>query len=455
MIIARILTVALFAVLILVVAGTGYWGYQEHQDKNSVLIKAENNYQRAFHDLNNNVSNLEDELGKSIAMNTRNLLAPCMANIWRISNEAHSNIGQLPLALTPFKTAKEFLAQLADYTFDIGMRDLENEPLTEKEWGKLKSLHGEAKSVQQDLRKLQSLISNDGIRWMDVELEVAAEEKNMAKNLNGITSGFEELDKQVQGYIETEGGALENKVTDHFGHKRTKIQGKSISEDEAERKAKRFMDTDEDVQADVTKSGESNEFTAFSVRFSPEDREHDISVDVSKQGGHVLWMLDSRDIEETELGLNEGQLKAEKFLKEREIDSMIAVESDQYDNVGVFDFVYVQDDVRVFTDVIRVKVALDNGDIVGYEALDYVMNHDDEITIDEPDVSLQEAKDVVHPNFKVMEEHLSIVEIKAGEKKLCYELLGTIEDESYRIFVNASTGDEEKVEKLKQAQPIV
>ena len=39
------------AVLALGVAGTGYWGYQEHRDKNAVLLNAENNYQRAFHDL--------------------------------------------------------------------------------------------------------------------------------------------------------------------------------------------------------------------------------------------------------------------------------------------------------------------------------------------------------------------------------------------------------------------
>ena len=27
------------------VAGTAYWGYQEHQEKNAVLLSAENNYQ--------------------------------------------------------------------------------------------------------------------------------------------------------------------------------------------------------------------------------------------------------------------------------------------------------------------------------------------------------------------------------------------------------------------------
>ena len=41
----------LIVVLSLGIIGTGVWGYQEHQEKNAVLIQAENTYQRAFHEL--------------------------------------------------------------------------------------------------------------------------------------------------------------------------------------------------------------------------------------------------------------------------------------------------------------------------------------------------------------------------------------------------------------------
>ncbi|SID72106.1 PSPA12 [Mycobacteroides abscessus subsp. abscessus] len=41
----------LIAVLALGAAGAGFWGYQEHREKNAILINAENSYQRAFHDL--------------------------------------------------------------------------------------------------------------------------------------------------------------------------------------------------------------------------------------------------------------------------------------------------------------------------------------------------------------------------------------------------------------------
>lgn len=40
----------LIAVLGIAIVGTGYWGYKEHQEKDAVLLHAENNYQRAFHE---------------------------------------------------------------------------------------------------------------------------------------------------------------------------------------------------------------------------------------------------------------------------------------------------------------------------------------------------------------------------------------------------------------------
>lgn len=36
-----------------------------------------------------------------------------------------------------------------------------------------------------------------------------------------------------------------------------------------------------------------------------------------------------------------------------------------------------------------------------------------------------------------------------GQEVLCYEMLGTIENDTFRMYINAKDGSEEKVEKLK------
>ncbi len=45
------LSAVLFPIVTLLMIGAFVWGYQENQEKNSILIKAENQYQRAFHNL--------------------------------------------------------------------------------------------------------------------------------------------------------------------------------------------------------------------------------------------------------------------------------------------------------------------------------------------------------------------------------------------------------------------
>ncbi len=44
---------------------------------------------------------------------------------------------------------------------------------------------------------------------------------------------------------------------------------------------------------------------------------------------------------------------------------------------AVIPFALVQNGVIIYPDLVKVTVALDNGDIVGYEAMGYLMSHHD------------------------------------------------------------------------------
>lgn len=450
-VIRRWAKVALALLLTVAIAGTAYWGYREHQDKNSILIKAENNYQRAFHNLNNTMANLEDELGKALAVNSRDMLAPCLANIWRLAYQAQAELGQLPLTLTPFHRTDQFLARIADFTYDIGMRDLTQEPLTDEEWERLKKLHVQAEKVQHELRSLQRKVMAQNLRWMDVELAVLADDTELSKD---ILDGIEVLDKQVEGYIETEGGSKDLKYTELSHNQNDLLPGKKVSKDEAVAALLDFLSIKGKPEIEVEENTGS-EVAAYHLRFKHPEGDSHITAEVSQKGGHVLWFLDSRDIEKTKIGLYDAQQVAERFLRKRGIQSVVAVDAQQYDNIGVFEFVRHVDQVRIYPDLIRIKVALDNGDVLGYEAKGYVLNHHADRKIARPRLTEEEARKKVSKNLKVEEVFLSLIETEAGQYTLCYEMLGTIEQETYRIFINAQTGKEEKVEKMKHAEILV
>ena len=47
---------------------------------------------------------------------------------------------------------------------------------------------------------------------------------------------------------------------------------------------------------------------------------------------------------------------------------------------------------------------------------------------------------------------MAIIDNDLGEEVLVYEFLGILGDETYRIFINAMNGMEERVEKLSGAE---
>lgn len=112
----------IIAVLGVAIAATGYWGYKEHQEKDAVLLHAENNYQRAFHELTYHVDQLHDKIGTTLAMNSKKSLSPALIDVWRITSEAHNNVSQLPLTLMPFNKTEEFLSNIGDFSYKTSVR---------------------------------------------------------------------------------------------------------------------------------------------------------------------------------------------------------------------------------------------------------------------------------------------------------------------------------------------
>lgn len=439
----------LIGVLTLGVAGTAFWGYQEHREKNAILINAENNYQRAFHDLTYQIDLLHDKIGTTLAMNSRDSLSPALAEVWRVTSEAHTDVGQLPLALLPFNKTEEFLAQIGDFSYRTAVRDLGKEPLSDKEYESLQKLYTQAADVQDDLREVQHMVLEKNLRWMDVEMALAAGDEAAD---NTIIDGFQTVENTVDGYGETDfGPAFVNmqKKDENFKY----LEGKEVTEKEAIKEAKEYAGLGNDVNVKVTENGEGSDYGFYSVTLQDKKSKQEASMDITKQGGYPIWYIMDREVSGQKLSLNDASNKAIEFLKKNKFESLDLFESAQYDNMGVFTFVSNQDGVRIYPDSIKMKVALDNGNLLGFAAEDYLKSHHAR-EIPQPGITLEEAREKINPSVKVMENRQAIIINDLSEEVLCYEFMGTLGDDTYRIFINADTGIEEKVEKLKNAEPV-
>lgn len=437
----------LIAVLAIGIAGTAFWGYQEHQEKNAILIQAENTYQRSFHELSYNMDLLHDKIGTTLAMNSKQRISPQMVDIWRLTSEALSNVGQLPLGLLPFNKTEEFLSKISDFTYRTAVRDLDTNPLSDKEKSSLEDLYEQSGNIKDELRQVQHIALDNNLRWMDVQLALANQDEQTD---NTIIDGLKTVEKKVEGYSESNVDSAIMGVSTK-DHKFKNLSGDKISEEKALAKGKKVFNIKNDEKVTLTASGDGSDIPLYSLSYRNKDKS--AHLDMSQTGGHPISLLVNRPINDKKISLNDGLKKAETYLKQNKFDKMTIFQSNQYNNTGVYSFLYNEDGVRVYSDAIEVKVALDNGDILGLTARNYFMNHTDR-DIPKPDISKKEAKDMVNPNVKIQEDFLAVIDNDLGEEVLTYEFLGTVDNETYRIFINAMDGKEEKVEKLDGKEEI-
>jgi spore germination protein len=434
----------LFPVTALFLVGAAVWGYQENQEKNAILIKAENQYQRAFHDLTYHVNAMEDELSKAQVVATDGGTRRCLVNVWRMSSQAISEINQLPLTLMPFHKTERFLSDISQFTYDVSVRDLSKKPLTDEEKKRLKDLKKEAEKISKELSTVREKVIDNRLRWMDVEVAIATEDKQMD---NTIINGFKTIDENVSQYTATNESPSMLDAADRDEDK--KLKGPKLSIEEVKKKAAEFLNLKDTSKVKVTEGGKGLEYEFYSVT-APRDGEDDyVSMDLTQVGGKVIWMIDNRKINQVQINKDQAKREALAFAERHKLENMVIVNEDRYDNVAVFTLAPRQDGVTLYPDNVVIKVALDNGEVTGYQGNGYVFNHRKR-NLPKPELSAEEARKRINGKLELLDTDQVLME-KEGHKSevLAYEFTGKMNGEMFRVYVNAMTGEEEKIIKLK------
>jgi spore germination protein len=437
----------MFPIFTLLFFGAIVWGYQEHQDKNSVLIKAENQYQRAFHDLSHHVGRLHDQLGQTLAVSStsQDMQRKGLVNVWRMTSEAQNEINQLPLTMLPFNKAEQFLTRISSFAYRTAVRDLNKQPLTQDELKTMKSLYKTSDSVNQQLGKVQDAVIANHLRWMDVEAAIAS--KN-GPNDNSIIDGFKAVDKQMGAYPENEWGPSAMSTDRKLSS--AGLDGNNVTADEVKKKALDFLGHQaKGTDVVVTEAGTKTDLPAYTVSVKSQNNVN-IQMDYTRKGGYLLWFMNPRDVKSRKLNFDTARSKASQFLVRHNYMDMSPITYDEYDHVAVFTYAHTINNVRIYSDKVTVRVALDNGEIVGLQALDHVFAKK-LLTPGKPKMTKEEAQKGLNPDFRVEDYTLSVVENDMKQLVLCHEFTGRINDHRYRIFMNADTGIEESIEEIPDA----
>lgn len=424
------------------VIGSGYWGYKQHRDLKEMNLRAENNYQRAFNELTYDVDLLHDKIGTTLAMNSRTSLSPALADVWRISIQSKSDIAQLPLKFVPFDKTQAFLSGVANFSYKTAVRDLEKEPLTNQEYNSLRGMYQTAEKIQDGLRGVQTNIMNKNLSWIDVSQMT---EESKASRDNSIIDGFNNIEKTKATTEQDFGPTFTNGQDESKGLR--KLTGKKINGNEAKKIAQDFVPLKNVSKIQVTKINNDRFEPFYALSMAHNNPTADTYMQITETAGLPIFFITTRTINKQQISLDDAVKKGLNYLNSKNYKDMELYDSSQYDTIGVLQYVKSVNNVRIYPESIQLKVALDNGQIIGFNAKNYITSNHVR-TIPTPKLTLEQARAKLNKNVKVEEERLAILLNDFNKEILTYEFLGTYNNDTFDIYINAMNGREEKVKKL-------
>ena len=113
-------------------------------------------------------------------------------------------------------------------------------------------------------------------------------------------------------------------------------------------------------------------------------------INITEKDGKVLWMSYPKAISGEKITKEEANQIALKFLDEHGFKSMKESYFTNENGMMTINYAYEQNGVICYTDLIKVKVALDDGTIVGLETQSY-LSSPREREIAKPKVTIEEA----------------------------------------------------------------
>ncbi|MDR3345261.1 MAG: germination protein YpeB [Oscillospiraceae bacterium] len=168
------------------------------------------------------------------------------------------------------------------------------------------------------------------------------------------------------------------------------------------------------------------------------------SVKIAKNGG-VLAEL-SQTVRAGAARLTDGETRAAaaEYLTKQGFSNMQAVSARDTDGVRTFEFARSADGVLYYTDIIKISVALDSGDIVGLDAGLYVMKHRAR-KLASAVITAQAALDLLPAGLEAAGQPQLALIPKRGAEVLCWELSCRGGGGEYRLYLNAADGGQEDV----------
>ncbi|MDR3262976.1 MAG: germination protein YpeB [Clostridiales bacterium] len=411
------------SVMLIGIVGLVLYNVVVVNDRDSYMRDMENNYQQSFYELIQSVNDIEGKLGKLSVSSGTATQERLLNDVNKLSAVSISHLSHLLQNIDGENRITKFLNQLGDYADYLYKKVLNGEALSDEDIDKMgeiqrmvQKLGAELSSVSDKMGEGYKLIN--GYSGKDTFL------KDIFDGLNETTVEYPQM-------------IYDGPFSDSADKSTAKgLQGSDITVEEAG-SAILAIYSGKTVKADfLNETGGVIPVYNFMVDIDGQQG----YISVTKRGGRILCINANRLTGEQKLSEEQCIEAAQSFVVLLGFDDMKNVWVSNYDGIIYVNFAYQKDGVICYPDMIKVKVASDNGDILGAETANYFLNHT-ERNVGEPTVDKAEAASGISKKLVINYVRLALIPIDDKEK-FCYEFYCEYDNALYFVYVDALTGKE-------------
>ena len=426
----RIVQISSAIITIIFILSAFTWiGYAQ---ATSYRTDLEYTYRRALNDLNTHVNDMNITLTKANYANTSSQQNGMAGKLIKSTSGAKAALAVLPIGNDSLNNVNKFIAQVGDFASSVSSKLSVGEALSDEDKTILQQFSQYCNILAGNLNEIQENIAKQEV--------VIGQSEEMLQNLESKQPPFEDYFlSTAEEFANYPALIYDGPFSDHMTQKTSEMTSKAqtISVDEAKQMAAQYLYVDPNTLTH-TNDTEGNlptyNFNTESTRIS-----------VTKQGGYLPSFMNARPIDTITLQLEEAKQRAKQYLSSIYQEEFAETYYVIYNNICTIQYAYSKDHVVYYSDLIKVSVAMDTGEIVEYHANHFLMNHKDR-QVQTPVISELSARQQVSDNLTIESARMAVIPTTRDEESLCYEFLCRGQNnEQVLVYINSETGMEEQI----------
>lgn len=393
-------------------------------------------YQKNFYDLVDNVNNVEVKLAKTLSANDASYQAKLLEEVSNNAKQAQISLNNLPYSVNGIDKSISFVNQVGGYTETLAKNLGKGDKLSSNDEKTLEKIYDSVITMKNSLGKFSQNMWQ-GYSIVDASLTTDGDNNSFTMQLASI----KETDVEYPTMI------YDGPFSDTVVNKTVKgLNGGPVSVDMAKQNLLKVFTNYIDSEVEY-KNDTNGRFETYNFSAKNSEGKEVAYVQMTKQGGHLLTASSYTDKNSEGISLANAKETALNFVKKNGVESAEVVWSDVIASNAYINIAPVVNDIIYYPDLIKVKIDLSNGDVLGYEATAYYTNHTNR-SLPSTSVSKATAQSKIPSKFSVKMARLALIPLEYNQEVLCWEFMCKFGGDEYYFYYNVSNGAEENILKV-------